>query len=98
MQGLLLDRQRKSVERMDERIPGADVQAQRQFLSQSPWEVAEVQRRLPLKAVDTLSEPELWILDETSFPKAGEHSVGVARQYSGALGKIANCQVVVSLH
>ena len=98
VQGLLLDGQRKSVEPMAERIPGADVQALRQFLSQSPWEVAEVQRRLALKVVDTLSEPELWILDETSFPKAGEHSVGVACQYCGALGKIANCQVAVSLH
>jgi len=98
VQGLLLDGQRKSVEPMAERIPGADVQALRQFLSQSPWEVAEVQRRLALKVVDTLSEPELWIVDETSFPKAGEHSVGVARQYCGALGKIANCQVAVSLH
>jgi SRSO17 transposase len=83
---------------MAERIPGADVQALRQFLSQSPWEVAEVQRRLAWQVVDTLSEPELWILDETSFPKAGEHSVGVARQYCGALGKIANCQVAVSMH
>jgi SRSO17 transposase len=98
VQGLLLDGQRKSVEPIAERISGADVQALRQFLSQSPWEVAEVQRRLALKVVDTLSEPELWILDETSFPKAGEHSVGVARQYCGALGKIANCQVAVSLH
>jgi SRSO17 transposase len=98
VQGLLLDGQRKSVEPMAERIPGADVQALRQFLSQSPWDVAEVQRRLALKVVDTWSEPELWILDETSFPKAGAHSVGVARQYCGALGKIANCQVAVSLH
>jgi len=98
VQGLLLDGQRKSVEPMAERISGADVQSLRQFLSQSPWEVAEVQRRLALKVVDTLSEPELWILDETSFPKAGEHSVGVARQYCGALGKLANCQVAVSLH
>ncbi len=98
LEGLLLDGERKSVEPMAARIPGADVQALRQFLSQSPWEVAEVQRRLALKVVDTLNEPELWMLDETSFPKAGNHSVGVARQYCGALGKIANCQVAVSLH
>ena len=90
LEGLLLDGERKSVEPMAARIPGADVQALRQFLSQSPWEVAEVQRRLALKVVGTLNEPELWILDETSFPKAGNHSVGVARQYCGALGKIAN--------
>jgi len=97
LEGLLLDGERKSVEPMAARIPGAEVQALRQFLSQSPWEVAEVQRRLALKVVDTLKEPELWILDETSFPKAGNHSVGVARQYCGRLGETENCQTAVSL-
>jgi SRSO17 transposase len=98
VQGLLLDGARKSIEPIANRIAEADVQALRQFVGQSPWPVEEVQRRLAAKVVDVLSEPEVWILDETSFPKAGEHSVGVARQYCGALGKIANCQVAVSLH
>lgn len=98
LQGLLLDGDRKSIEPMAARVPGADVQALRQFVGQSPWEVGEVQRRLAHKLVDIMREPEVWIIDETSFPKAGEHSVGVARQYCGALGKIANCQVAVSLH
>jgi SRSO17 transposase len=74
------------------------VQALRQFVGQSPWAVEEVQRRLAHQVVDLLSEAEVWIIDETSFPKAGQHSVGVARQYCGTLGKIANCQVAVSLH
>jgi len=98
VQGLLLDGERKSIEPMASRIEGADVQALRQFVGQSPWAVEEVQRRLAHKVVDLLSEAEVWIIDETSFPKAGQHSVGVARQYCGALGKIANCQVAVSLH
>lgn len=98
IQGLLLDGERKSIEPMASRVPGADVQALRQFVGQSPWTVEEVQRLLTLKVTDLLSEPEVWIVDETSFPKAGNHSVGVARQYCGALGKIANCQVAVTLH
>jgi SRSO17 transposase len=98
VQGLLLDGERKSIEPMASRIAGADVQALRQFVGQSPWAVEEVQRRLAHKVVDLLSEAEVWIIDETSFPKAGQHSVGVARQYCGTLGKIANCQVAVSLH
>jgi SRSO17 transposase len=98
VQGLLLDGERKSIEPMATRIPGADVQALRQFVGQSPWAVEAVQRQLARKVVDLLSDPEVWILDETSFPKAGDHSVGVARQYCGALGKVANCQVAVTLH
>ena len=98
LEGLLLDGERKSIEPIASRIPGADVQALRQFVGQSPWAVEEVQRRLALKVVDLLSEPEVWIVDDTSFPKAGKHSVGVARQYCGALGKVANCQVAVTLH
>ena len=70
----------------------------RQFVGQSPWAVEAVQRRLAHKVIDLLSEAEVWIIDETSFPKAWRHSVGVARQYCGTLGKIANCQVAVSLH
>jgi SRSO17 transposase len=97
VQGLLLDGERKSIEPLATRM-GADVQALRQFVGQSPWEVAEVQWCLARKIVDLLSEPEVWIIDETAFPKAGQHSVGVARQYCGTLGKVANCQVAVSLH
>lgn len=98
LEGLLLDGDRKSIEPLAHRVKGADVQALRQFVSQSPWAVEEVERRLAQQVVDLLSEAEVWILDETSFPKAGQHSVGVKRQYCGALGKIANCQVAVSLH
>jgi SRSO17 transposase len=98
VQGLLLDGPRKSVQPMAERIAGADEQALNQFLNQSPWEVTEIQRRLARRLADDGAEPVYWVIDETSFPKAGGHSVGVARQYCGALGKIANCQVAVSLH
>lgn len=98
VRGLLLDGERKSVQPMAARIEGADEQALSQFLNQSPWEVAEVQRRMAERLAAVEHDPVFWTIDETSFPKAGEHSVGVGRQYCGALGKIANCQVAVSLH
>ncbi|WP_342750639.1 IS701 family transposase [Termitidicoccus mucosus] len=98
IQGLLLDGQRKSVQPIAERIAGADEQALNQFLNQSPWEVTEIQRRLARRLADDGAGPVYWVIDETSFPKAGKQSVGVARQYCGAQGKIANCQVAVSLH
>ena len=98
MQGLLMEGGRKSIEPMAGRVGGADVQSLRQFVGQSPWEVEGIQKQLAEKVVDLLAEPEVWMIDETSFPKAGDSSVGVARQYCGTLGKIANCQVAVSLH
>jgi SRSO17 transposase len=97
VQGLLLDGDRKAIEPMASRLPGADVQALRQFVRQSPWAVDEVQRRVAWQVVGLRSDPDVWISDETAFPKAGMHSVGVARQYCGTLGKVANRQVAVSL-
>jgi len=98
IRGLLLDGERKSVEPMAARLPGADVQALRQFVGQSPWAWEPVQEALALSVVDHLLPEAVYILDSTSFPKQGRHSVGVARQYCGALGKTANCQVAVSVH
>ena len=72
LRGLMLDGKRKSIEPMAGRIEGADMQVLRQFVGQSPWAVDEVQRRLAHKVIDLLSDAEVWIIDETSFPKAGQ--------------------------
>ena len=94
VQGLLSDSSRKSMEAMLARVtePGS-YQAFQHFITDAPWHADAVWRRL--RAV--IPEREgLLIFDGTSFPKQGTHSVGVARQYCGALGKIANCQVAVT--
>jgi len=94
VQGLLSDSARKSMEAMLARVtePGS-YQAFQHFITHAPWNADAVWRRL--RAV--IPEREgLLIVDGTSFPKQGTHSVGVARQYCGALGKIANCQVAVT--
>jgi SRSO17 transposase len=97
LRGLLLDGQRKSIEPMASRV-GADAQNLQQFIGQSTWSEKRVQKTLNGFMNGQVSGPAYWIVDETSFPKQGKHSVGVARQYCGALGKKANCQVSVSLH
>ena len=98
VRGLLLDGERKSVEPMARRLPDGNEQAMQQFVGQSPWDWKPVWERLAQRMVRELEPDAVWVIDDTGFPKQGGHSVGVARQYSGTLGKTANCQVAVSLH
>jgi len=88
------DSERKSMQAMLARVTEpVSYQAFQHFITHAPWEADRVWRRL--RAV--LPERRgVVILDGTSFPKQGPSSVGVARQYCGALGKIANCQVAVT--
>jgi SRSO17 transposase len=96
VRGLLLVGKRKSCEPMAARLGDVHPQALHHFLQASPWDWGLVRRRLAELACQAL-DPEAWIIDDTSFPKDGDWSVGVARQYSGTLGKVANCQVGVSV-
>jgi len=97
VRGLLMDGERKSIEPMADRLPDGDVQALQQFVNQSPWPSWEVRASLARKVEQEFVPDAYWLVDEVSFPKQGKHSVGVARQYCGALGKTANCQVAVTL-
>lgn len=102
--GLLLDGERKSVQPMASRLvhDPAEADAMRQRLadcvSASPWSDAELLRRLALKFERDLPGNEVFVIDDTGFPKKGHLSVGVHRQYSGTLGRTENCQVATSLH
>ena len=102
--GLMMPVERKSVEPMAAVTAPARVSAQHQsllhFVGQAPWSdealLARVRERV-LSAIEHHGPIETWIIDDTGFPKKGKHSVGVARQYCGQLGKQDNCQVAVSL-
>jgi SRSO17 transposase len=97
LRGLMLDGKRKSIQPMAERLADGNEQALQQFVSQSPWDWRPVRQRLATQMTAAV-DPDAWIVDDTGFPKFGTASVGVARQYSGTLGKVANCQVGVSIH
>jgi SRSO17 transposase len=74
-------------------------QALQQFVNQSPWDEKAILRRYRAHLARTFADPGgIFLFDDVSFPKQGIHSVGVQRQYCGALGKKANCQVAVSVH
>jgi SRSO17 transposase len=98
VRGLLMEGQRKSIEPIAARVGEADAQGLQQFVNQSPWAWEPVQEAMALQLLDRLLPEAVLIVDETSFPKQGSHSVGVSRQYCGALGKTANCQVAVTIH
>ncbi|MFE6667178.1 IS701 family transposase [Streptomyces sp. NPDC057697] len=96
LRGLLLDGRRKSMQPMAGRL-GVDHQQLQQFMTSSTWPVDTVRIRLARRAVAVV-RPQVWVVDDTGFPKDGTSSPGVARQYSGTLGKVGNCQIGVSVH
>lgn len=103
LRGVLLDGHRKSVEPMAARLRAIESgdedyeQALQQFLNQSPWDEQDLLDALQIWIAGRFGTDGFLIIDDTGFPKQGEHSVGVARQYTGTLGKVASCQVAVTL-
>jgi SRSO17 transposase len=97
VRGLWLEGRRKSVQPMAARLPDGDEEGLQHFITDSPWDDEPVRRRLARRMTAEI-EPEGWIVDDTGLPKDGRFSPGVAHQYCGALGKTANCQVLVSVN
>ena len=102
--GLLLPGERKSVEPMAARLAPDNVRRTHQSLhhlvADSPWSDEAMLRQVRSAVLPAMQKKEpivAWIVDDTGFPKKGRHSVGVARQYCGQVGKQENCQVAVSL-
>jgi SRSO17 transposase len=104
MAGLLLPGERKSVEPMAAKVDPRNVESRHQsmhhFVADAPWEARDVIRAArdwALEHFDRHGPIQAWIIDDTGIPKKGKHSVGVARQYCGVLGKQDNCQVAVTI-
>src|ERR1035438_7377568 len=96
VRGLLTDGQRKSMQPMAERL-GIDHQRLQQFITSSTWDYAAVRRNVA-RWFASVQPVEALVAGDTGFPKDGDASPCVARQYSGILGKVANCQIGVSVH
>jgi SRSO17 transposase len=97
LHGQLLELERKSIEAMALALEGGDVQGMQQFISDGPWDDERILEKHQDLVAETLGDAAtgVLILDGCDFPKQGTYSVGVARQWCGALGKGANCQASV---
>lgn len=99
LRGLLVQQtDRRNAENLAETVEGATPRSLQRFLTESPWDDGAVINRLQRYVGQRLAQPDgVFVLDDTGFAKQGQKSVGVARQYSGTLGKVGNCQVGVFL-
>src|ERR687890_2016247 len=96
--GLIGPGERKSLQPTAARLAPADYDQLHHFVAVGPWDQAPLETELLVQADRLVGGSQaVLVIDDTALPKKGEHSVGVARQYAGALGKRANCQTLVSL-
>jgi SRSO17 transposase len=96
LQGLMLPIKRKSIQPMAMALEDGNIQALQQFIGQGKWQDGELLAKHRQLVNETLGEVDgVYIVDGSGFPKKGKHSVGVARQWCGVLGKVDNCQVGV---
>jgi len=97
--GLLSEVSRKTAAEIGRSLPNTNGQRLQEFLTRTSWEFRQMDRERIAGMLKQASVGDgMLILDDTGLPKKGRHSVGVARQYSGTLGRVDNCQVVVSIH
>jgi len=96
--GLLTDLSRKNCDTIAAAVAGTSTERLQHLLTDAAWEPQALDQHRVTALVAQSPPQGLLVLDDTGLPKQGRSSVGVARQYSGTLGKVANCQVVVSAH
>jgi SRSO17 transposase len=97
--GLLTEHPNKNCDTLAEVVPGTSEQQLQGLLTQMAWDEQDLNRQRVRKMSTLKTEGDgVLVVDDTGFGKQGQHSVGVARQYSGTLGKVGNCQVSVNCH
>jgi SRSO17 transposase len=97
--GLLSDLTSKTAAQMGRSLPGTNDQRLQEFLTNTAWEAGEMDRLRIAHMLDHASVGDgVLVVDDTGIAKKGTHSVGTARQYSGTLGRVDNCQVLVTAH
>jgi SRSO17 transposase len=95
--GLLTELPNKNGDTIAQAVPGTSAQRLQEFLTNMPWDEEDLNRQRVQKMVAEAARSDgVLVFDDTGFPKQGRASVGVARQYSGTLGKVGNCQVAVT--
>ncbi len=97
--GLLTEHPNKNCQTLAEVVPGTNSQQLNNLLTDLQWDEQDLNRQRVLFMIRLPTQGDgVLLVDDTGFAKQGDHSVGVARQYSGTLGKVANCQITVNCH